>query len=126
MRVNGQEIERRILVTRLSKSFPTDGKVIKIKQAYFEAQGVDKSFRVRISETGSTSRKNLSSVITLKSGKGRIRKEKEYEIDLRLGNELMKIGNYWLANNRRLVKHAGMTWGIDFFLGLLLWVSLTA
>ncbi|KKT81250.1 MAG: hypothetical protein A3B99_05140 [Candidatus Yanofskybacteria bacterium RIFCSPHIGHO2_02_FULL_44_12b] len=116
MRVNGQEIERRFLVTRLSKSFPTDGKVIKIKQAYFEAQGVDKSFRVRISETGSPSRKNLSSVITLKSGKGRIRKEKEYEIDLRLGNELMKIGNYWLAKNRHLVKHAGMTWEIDFFL----------
>ncbi len=110
---NGQEIERRFWVRKLSDNFPKNAPVVDIIQGYFEPSASGKPVRVRIAKTKKIFGESKKAYITLKSGKGKVREEKEHEIKPGLGKDLIKKCSHQLLKDRHLIDG----WEVDFYKG---------
>ena len=101
------EIEKRFLITEVAQDFPYSRPFKKVEQGYIELESTNKNLRVRI-----TNGRNAE--LTLKSGKGLVREEKEKKIAFDLGIFLTKNLCDFTLNKHRYSKDE---WTVDFFQG---------
>ena len=102
-----QEIERRVLIRKLGKTFPKDLPPINkehFEQGYFILEPLHKSFRIRIIDHG-------AAMLTIKSGEGISRNGDEYPLGDTIARRLLELTTYRLQKTRYYIDG----WKIDFF-----------
>ena len=98
------EIERRFLITELSPKFPFNTPKTDIEQAYVEIFPTKRAWRIRIED-------GLIASLTSKLGKGRVRREIPFPLELSLARHMFQSASFRLYKTR----HKSDSWEIDFF-----------